>query len=53
MVSETDTEVAAHLLELEVDVGRRPHHRDAAGLPQLEGAFTLVAVDAQDPGRVG
>ena len=31
---------------------RRPDHRDAAGLPRLEGAFTLVAVDADDPSRV-
>jgi glucosamine--fructose-6-phosphate aminotransferase (isomerizing) len=51
--SETDTEVAAHMLEAEL----------AAGAPdlsvamqnvcrRLDGAFTLVAVDAQDPDRV-
>jgi glucosamine--fructose-6-phosphate aminotransferase (isomerizing) len=50
--SETDTEVAAHLLEREVVGGA-----DLTGAMQvvcrrLEGAFTLVAVDAQDPSRV-
>jgi glucosamine--fructose-6-phosphate aminotransferase (isomerizing) len=51
--SETDTEVAAHLLEAEL--------RDGDGdltvamqrvCRRLDGAFTLVAVDAQDPSRV-
>ncbi|WP_203338712.1 glutamine--fructose-6-phosphate transaminase (isomerizing) [Nocardioides limicola] len=50
--SETDTEVAAHLLEREL--------RDGADLTtamqricrRLAGAFTLVAVDAEDPDRV-
>ncbi|HET8719291.1 MAG TPA: glutamine--fructose-6-phosphate transaminase (isomerizing) [Nocardioidaceae bacterium] len=53
LVSETDTEVTAHLLESELD-------RGAADLTvamqavcrRLEGAFTLVAVDATDPDRV-
>ena len=52
LVSETDTEVVAQLLGREVDGGtdlptamRRVCHR-------LEGAFTLVAVDATDPSRV-
>ncbi|OYN95521.1 glutamine--fructose-6-phosphate transaminase (isomerizing) [Enemella evansiae] len=52
LVSETDTEVVAQLLGREVDGGtdlptamRRVCHR-------LEGAFTLVAVDASDPSRV-
>ncbi|HET6697623.1 MAG TPA: glutamine--fructose-6-phosphate transaminase (isomerizing) [Nocardioidaceae bacterium] len=53
LVSETDTEVTAHLLERELD-------RGAADLTaamqavcrRLEGAFTLVAVDAADPDRV-
>ncbi len=52
LMSETDTEVAAHLVELEV--------RGGADLPtamqrtcrRLDGAFTLVAVDAHDPERV-
>ena len=49
LLSETDTEVAAHLLELRARRRRRPDHRDAARLPRLEGAFTLVAVDAAGP----
>jgi glutamine---fructose-6-phosphate transaminase (isomerizing) len=52
LLSETDTEIAAHLIETELDRGG-----DLTGAMQkvcqlLEGAFTLVAVDAQDPSRV-
>ena len=52
LLSETDTEVAAHLLEVEIEAGG-----DLTGAMQrlcsrLHGAFTLVAVDAQDPDRV-
>jgi len=51
--SETDTEIAAHLLERALVDG-------AADLTvamqqtcsRLEGAFTLVAIDAEDPSRV-
>ncbi len=51
-VSETDTEVAAHLLERALEDGS-----DLTGAMQhvcrrLEGAFTLVAIDAGDPERV-
>lgn len=52
MQSETDTEIAAQLLELDVLAG---HDLTAAMLRlvvRLEGAFTLVAVDADDPDRV-
>ena len=53
LVSETDTEVAAHLIEKALTEG-------AADLTEamqqtcrrLEGAFTLVAIDTQDPSRV-
>src|SRR3954447_21385569 len=52
LVSETDTEVAAQLLELQlesdVDLTVAMQHL----CQQLEGAFTLVAVDALDPSRV-
>jgi glutamine---fructose-6-phosphate transaminase (isomerizing) len=50
--SETDTEVAAHLLENELGKGSSLTEamRHVAG--RLHGAFTLVAVDAQDPERV-
>ena len=37
MLSETDTEVAAHLLELEVESRRRPDRGDAAGVPPASG----------------
>ncbi len=50
--SETDTEVAAHLLELEVDAGRDLTEAMQAVCCRLEGAFTLVAVDSRDPDRV-
>jgi glucosamine--fructose-6-phosphate aminotransferase (isomerizing) len=50
--SETDTEVAAHLLELALlETGDLTTAMQAA-CRRLEGAFTLVAVDARDPDRV-
>jgi glucosamine--fructose-6-phosphate aminotransferase (isomerizing) len=52
MVSETDTEVAAHLLELEVVGGADLTTAMQNVCRRLEGAFTLVAVDGQDPTRV-
>ncbi len=50
--SETDTEVAAHLLEAEVSGGADLTTAMQTVCRRLEGAFTLVAVDAQDPSRV-
>jgi glutamine---fructose-6-phosphate transaminase (isomerizing) len=52
LLSETDTEIAAHLLEAEL--GRTADLTEAmqAVCRQLQGAFTLVAVDGQDPDRV-
>jgi len=52
LVSETDTEVAAQMLELQLasDVGLTLAMQRVC--QQLEGAFTLVAVDALDPSRV-
>ncbi len=52
LVSETDTEVAAHLLENEVLAGHDLTTAMQNVCRVLEGAFTLVAVDAQDPSRV-
>lgn len=52
LASETDTEVAAHLLELEVVSGLDLTVAMQRVCQQLEGAFTLVAVDALDPSRV-
>jgi len=52
MLSETDTEIAAHLLERAVQDGADLTTAMQAVCRRLEGAFTLVAVDAQDPSRV-
>ncbi len=52
LLSETDTEVAAHLLERELLAGADPTAAMQALCRQLEGAFTLVAVDSQSPDRV-
>jgi glucosamine--fructose-6-phosphate aminotransferase (isomerizing) len=52
LVSETDTEVAAHLLEAEVGRGATLTEAMQRVCRRLDGAFTLVAVDAHDPGRV-
>jgi glucosamine--fructose-6-phosphate aminotransferase (isomerizing) len=52
LVSETDTEVTAHLLEAEVETGADLTTAMQRVCRRLEGAFTLVAIDAQDPSRV-
>jgi glucosamine--fructose-6-phosphate aminotransferase (isomerizing) len=52
LLSETDTEVAAQLLELHVESGADLTTAMQWVCRQLEGAFTLVAVDSQDPDRV-
>ena len=50
--SETDSEVAAHLLRREVDGGSGLVDAMRTVVGRLEGAFTLVAIDAQDPDRI-
>ena len=52
LVSETDTEVAAHLLENELAAGADLTTAMQHVCRRLDGAFTLVAVDAQDPSCV-
>jgi glucosamine--fructose-6-phosphate aminotransferase (isomerizing) len=52
LVSETDTEVTAHLLEAEVEAGHDLTAAMQRVCRRLEGAFTLVAIDAEDPSRV-
>ncbi len=52
LVSDTDTEVAAHLLEAAVEGGRTLTEAMQQVCQRLDGAFTLVALDAQDPDRV-
>jgi glucosamine--fructose-6-phosphate aminotransferase (isomerizing) len=52
LVSDTDTEIAAHLLEAAVEEGLTLTEAMQQVCRRLEGAFTLVAVDAHDPERV-
>jgi len=52
LLSDTDTEVAAHLLELEVESGADLTTAMQRLCGRLEGAFTLVAIDSQDDSRV-
>jgi glucosamine--fructose-6-phosphate aminotransferase (isomerizing) len=50
--SETDTEIAAHLIEAALAGGGTLTDAMQQVCSRLEGAFTLVAVDAGDPSRV-
>ena len=52
MASDTDTEVAAHLLEEQLETGVDLTVAMQNVCRGLNGAFTLVAIDAQDPDRV-
>src|SRR3954462_14908840 len=52
LLSETDTEIAAHLLEAALADGGTLTDAMRRVCTRLEGAFTLVAVDAEDPSRV-
>src|SRR6187431_2106440 len=47
--SETDTEVAGHLLAREVEGGKTVTEAMRSIVGRLEGAFTLLAVDAREP----
>ena len=50
--SETDTEVAVHLLEEELKQGRSLDDAALAVLPRLEGAAALAFISARDPGKI-
>ncbi|MEK6227241.1 MAG: glutamine--fructose-6-phosphate transaminase (isomerizing) [Chloroflexota bacterium] len=50
--SETDTEVAVHLLEDELAQGRTLDQAALAVLPRLEGAAALAFISAKDPGKI-
>jgi glucosamine--fructose-6-phosphate aminotransferase (isomerizing) len=52
MASDTDTEVAAHLLEEQLETGVDLTVAMQNVCRGLQGAFTLVAVDSEDPDRV-
>lgn len=51
-ISDTDTEVVAHLLNREVSAGLDLASAMRAVALRLEGAFTLVAIDGQAPGTL-
>jgi glucosamine--fructose-6-phosphate aminotransferase (isomerizing) len=50
--SETDTEVAVHLLEDELAKGRTLEAAALAVLPLLEGAAALAFISSRDPGKI-
>ncbi|MEO8633275.1 MAG: glutamine--fructose-6-phosphate transaminase (isomerizing) [Chloroflexota bacterium] len=50
--SETDTEVAVHLLEEELAKGSTLDVAALAVLPQLEGAAALAFLSSRDPGKI-
>ena len=50
--SETDTEVAVHLLEEELAKGSTLETAALAVLPQLEGAAALAFISSRDPGKI-
>jgi len=50
--SETDTEVAVHLLEDELAQGSTLDEAALAVLPRLEGAAALAFISAKDPGKI-
>ena len=50
--SETDTEVAVHLLEEELKAGRSLEDAALAVLPRLEGAAALAFISVRDPGKI-
>jgi glucosamine--fructose-6-phosphate aminotransferase (isomerizing) len=52
MASDTDTEIAAHLLEEQLETGVDLTVAMQNVCRELHGAFTLVAIDAHDPERV-
>ena len=48
-LSETDTEVVAHLVARELERGRAPREAVAAILPRLHGAFALAVLFRSEP----
>jgi glucosamine--fructose-6-phosphate aminotransferase (isomerizing) len=52
LTSQTDTEIVAHMLGLEVAAGNSLADAMRTICARLQGAFTLVAVDSADPDHV-
>jgi glucosamine--fructose-6-phosphate aminotransferase (isomerizing) len=51
-LSDTDTEIAAHLVELEVEQGLSIEDALRTVAKRLVGSFTLLAMDAEQPGTI-
>ncbi|MFZ1362875.1 MAG: glutamine--fructose-6-phosphate transaminase (isomerizing) [Candidatus Nanopelagicales bacterium] len=49
LISETDSEVAAHLIDLELAAGQTLPDAVRSVSRRLTGAFTIVAIDANEP----
>ena len=52
LTSQTDTEIVAHMLGLQVAAGNSLADAMRTTCARLQGAFTLVAVDSADPDHV-
>ncbi len=50
--SETDTELIAHLVDMELDGGRDMVEAVRVACARLEGSYALGALSASDPGRI-
>ncbi len=50
--SETDTEIAAHLLNQNLKAGLTPYEALKATCAQIRGSYAFVALDAQSPDRL-
>ncbi len=52
VLSETDTEVISHLIDMEMNGGGDLLAATRAALAQLEGSFAVVAMSRHEPGRL-
>src|SRR5512140_275959 len=50
--TETDTEVVAHLIEEEMNLGKRFVEAVKSSLKQLEGHYALVIINGDEPGTI-
>ncbi len=51
-ISETDTEVIPHMLEVEMDKGRSLKEAVLAVAPRLEGSYAFLAICVREPGKI-
>jgi glucosamine--fructose-6-phosphate aminotransferase (isomerizing) len=52
LVSDTDTECVAHLIEEQLVTARSLFDAVLASIPRLEGAYSLVVISAEHPGEM-